>query len=156
MNRDMLPGDEKPSLAATGMSLAFWIDAETDPTREVAGFAGSLCVAVERPATGRGAWSAHLENPPSGGFAMASAAAALEMEDGAVVSSRIVLGGVAHAPHRTTGAEDTLAGAALEAAALDRVAGCEHGGGPQRRAAAVDLRADAAMALGAAVSAMAA
>ncbi len=47
-------------------------------------------------------------------FALASVAVALEMRDGVVADSRIVLGGVAPVPHRATEAEHTLLGSSLD------------------------------------------
>ena len=47
-------------------------------------------------------------------FALASVAVMLEMRDGVVADSRIVLGGVAPVPHRATEAEHMLLGATLD------------------------------------------
>ena len=45
-------------------------------------------------------------------FALVSVAAALELENGAIKSARIALGGVAHKPWRASKAEQALAGKA--------------------------------------------
>lgn len=69
-------------------------------------------------------------------FALASVAVALEMRDGVVADSRIVLGGVAPVPHRATEAEHTLLGSKLEEslitdaakAAVSKLSPLEHNG----------------------------
>lgn len=69
-------------------------------------------------------------------FALASVAVALEMRDGVVADSRIVLGGVAPVPYRATEAEHTLLGSALDdaliadaaKAAVGKLSPLEHNG----------------------------
>jgi xanthine dehydrogenase YagS FAD-binding subunit len=55
-------------------------------------------------------------------FAVASAAAALRIEDGRIIEARTALGGVAPKPWRTRAAEEVLAGARPEPAAFRRAA----------------------------------
>jgi carbon-monoxide dehydrogenase medium subunit len=53
-----------------------------------------------------------------GDFAIVAAAVALELDDGTCTAARVVLGGVADAPVRVAEAEEALAGATLDDAAL--------------------------------------
>jgi xanthine dehydrogenase YagS FAD-binding subunit len=55
-------------------------------------------------------------------FALVSLAAALEIEDGAVRSVRLALGGVAHKPWRAYKAENTMTGAAANRETFERAA----------------------------------
>jgi xanthine dehydrogenase YagS FAD-binding subunit len=87
---------------------------------------GELVVAVRLPAEAA-AFSAHsryfkVRERTSYAFAVASAAAALRFEGGAIVEARIALGGVAAKPWRARAAEEILAGARPEAAAFRRAA----------------------------------
>jgi xanthine dehydrogenase YagS FAD-binding subunit len=75
---------------------------------------GELIVAVRLPA-GAASFSAHarylkVRERTSYAFAVVSAAAALQIEGGAVVEARIALGGVALKPWRARAAEEMLAG----------------------------------------------
>lgn len=82
--------------------------------------------ATYRKAMDRKAWA----------FALASVAVMLEMRDGAIVDSRIVLGGVAPVPQRATEAEHMLLGARLDdevitdaaQAAVSKLAPLKHNG----------------------------
>ena len=55
-------------------------------------------------------------------FALVSVAVALEMRDGRIETARLALGGVAHKPWRSAGAEAVLAGEAPGRAAFERAA----------------------------------
>lgn len=70
---------------------------------------GELILALEVPPGPRSMRSAYAKSP-AGGFALASAAVALEILDGRVASARVALGGVAHRPWRSPEAEAALAG----------------------------------------------
>jgi len=82
-----------------------------DPRADTVLEEGELIVAIEVPSGPRAVGSAYAKSP-AGGFALASAAVALEVRDGLVVSSRVALGGVAHRPWRSHEAEAALAGSA--------------------------------------------
>ncbi len=82
-----------------------------DPRADTVLAEGELVLAMEVPPGPRAAASAYAKSP-AGGFALASAAVALEVRDGRVVSSRVALGGVAHRPWRSHEAEAALAGSA--------------------------------------------
>jgi xanthine dehydrogenase YagS FAD-binding subunit len=74
---------------------------------------GELIVAIELPASSFAAHSHYLKvrDRASYAFALVAVAAALEIDRGRIVQSRIVLGGVAHKPWRSREAEAALAGA---------------------------------------------
>ncbi|KUI44894.1 molybdopterin dehydrogenase [Mycobacterium sp. IS-1590] len=74
---------------------------------------GALITAVEIPPPPNGARSTYrkVRDRASYAFALTSVAAELVVDDGAVTSARIALGGVAHKPWRARRAEDVLAGA---------------------------------------------
>jgi xanthine dehydrogenase YagS FAD-binding subunit len=85
-----------------------------------------LIVAVRLP-DDAAAFSAHarylkIRERTSYAFAVASAAAALRIENGAIAEARIALGGVAPKPWRARAAEKILVGARPEAAAFRRAA----------------------------------
>jgi len=82
-----------------------------DPRADTVLEEDELIIALEMPPGPRAVRSAYAK-APAGGFALASAAVALEVRDGRVVSSRIALGGVAHRPWRAHEAEAALAGGA--------------------------------------------
>jgi xanthine dehydrogenase YagS FAD-binding subunit len=87
---------------------------------------GELIVAVRLPAEAA-AFSPNarylkVRERTSYAFAVVSAAAALRIEDGAIVEARIALGGVALKPWRARAAEQTLAGARADDAAFRRAA----------------------------------
>ncbi len=82
-----------------------------DPRADTVLEEGELIVALEVPSGPCAARSAYAKSP-AGGFALASAAVALEVRDGRVVSSHVALGGVAHRPWRSHEAEAALAGSA--------------------------------------------
>ena len=91
----------------------------TTPQRETALAAGELIVALRLPpeATGFRAHSRYLKlrERTSFAFALVSAAAALEIEDGVIRAARLALGGVAAKPWRARAAEALLIGAAPDA-----------------------------------------
>ena len=95
------------------------------PDKETVVAAGELVTHVTIPARRFAQRSAYvkLRDRASYEFALASAAAALDLHDGVVRDVRIALGGVATKPWRATAAEDVLRGgkadAAMFAAAAD-------------------------------------
>jgi len=74
---------------------------------------GELITAVEIPLLAAGWRSGYLKvrDRASYEFALASAAVALNLQDGVIASGRLALGGVATLPWRARGAEDVLRGA---------------------------------------------
>lgn len=86
-----------------------------DPTREHVLDADELILRIRVPATpaGRGSTYLKIRDRESYAFALASAAVALTVADGAVADCRIALGGVATRPWRAEEAERALRGAAL-------------------------------------------
>jgi xanthine dehydrogenase YagS FAD-binding subunit len=83
------------------------------PERETVLEHGELITAVELPAASFAARSHYLKvrDRASYEFALASAAVALEVEDGVIRTARLALGGVATRPWRAWSAEQTLVGA---------------------------------------------
>ncbi len=73
---------------------------------------GALITAVQIPAAPEGARSTYrkVRDRASYAFALTSVAAELVVDDGAVRSARIALGGVAHKPWRARRAEEALVG----------------------------------------------
>ncbi len=71
-----------------------------------------LITAVDLPAHAFAARSHYLKvrDRASYAFALVSVAAALDVQDGKILTARIALGGVAHKPWRATEAEEMLAG----------------------------------------------
>jgi xanthine dehydrogenase YagS FAD-binding subunit len=94
------------------------------PDRDTTLERGELIVAVEVPPLPSRARSLYLKvrERASFSFAVASVAAALDVEDGLVVDVRIALGGVAHAPWRAMRAEEALRGAPATAESFARAA----------------------------------
>ncbi len=80
--------------------------------------AGDLIVAIELPKPRFASNYAYikLRDRASYAFALASAAAALELRGGNIVEARLALGGVAHKPWRAAEAENFLKGKKAEAA----------------------------------------
>jgi xanthine dehydrogenase YagS FAD-binding subunit len=96
------------------------------PERETTLEPGELIVALRLPGTAR-SFAAHarylkLRERTSYAFAVVSAAAALQIEDGVVAAARIALGGVAAKPWRARAAEAVLAGASTGDAAFRHAA----------------------------------
>lgn len=83
-----------------------------------------LIVAVELPASPFAARSTYVKfrERSSYAFALASAAAAVQVRDGVVREARVCLGGVAPKPWRAYAAEEALAGRRFDAAAIDAAA----------------------------------
>lgn len=81
-----------------------------DPRADTVLEEGELILAVEVPPGLRAHRSAYTKAPPAGGFALASAAVALEIAEGRTASARVALGGVAHKPWRSAEAEAALVG----------------------------------------------
>jgi xanthine dehydrogenase YagS FAD-binding subunit len=91
---------------------AFYVSYGEDPAKENVLKRGDLVVAVEIP---RAAWLSHSKyikarDRSSYEFALASAAVAMNLEDGKVKNCRIALGGVATKPWRAHAAETALVG----------------------------------------------
>jgi xanthine dehydrogenase YagS FAD-binding subunit len=96
------------------------------PERETALEPGDLIVALRLPAEASG-FASHarylkLRERTSCAFAVVSAAAALELDDGTIRNARLALGGVAAKPWRAHAAEAVLAGAQANADAFWRAA----------------------------------
>lgn len=96
------------------------------PARETALSAGELITGLRLPAAARG-FAAHsrylkLRERTSYAFAVVSAAAALDLEDGRIRQARIALGAVAPKPWRALEAEASLVGAEPTAEAFARAA----------------------------------
>lgn len=96
------------------------------PERETVLEPGEMIVAVRLPGTAA-AFAANarylkVRERTSYAFAVASAAAALRMEQGRIAEARIALGGVALKPWRARAAEASLADARPDAAAFQRAA----------------------------------
>lgn len=94
----------------------FYVLPGTMPERETVLTPGDLIVAVRLPAEAA-AFARHarylkVRERTSYAFAVVSAAAALQLEDGRIVAARIALGGVALRPWRVPAAEAALVGAA--------------------------------------------
>ncbi|WKA30296.1 FAD binding domain-containing protein [Bradyrhizobium roseum] len=90
------------------------------PERDTVLEPGDLIVAVRLPPAAR-SFAAHaryikVRERTSYAFAMVSAAAALQIDNGSIVEARLALGGVAAKPWRARAAEQVLKGAAPEAA----------------------------------------
>jgi xanthine dehydrogenase YagS FAD-binding subunit len=96
------------------------------PEQETALQAGDLIVALRLPAEAAAfapnARYLKLRERMSYAFAVVSAAAALELEDGTVRGARLALGGVAAKPWRVRAAEDVLAGGQASETAFRRAA----------------------------------
>ena len=96
------------------------------PERESALEPGDLIVALRLPAeAARFATHARylkLRERTSFAFAVVSAAAALDLDNGAIRSARLALGGVAAKPWRARAAEDALAGVRPDVTAFRRAA----------------------------------
>ena len=90
-------------------------DPGDDPHADTVLMDGELILAIEVSPVPRAIRSVYAKAPPAGGFAMASAAVALEIVDGRIHSGRVSLGGVAHRPWRSVDAETELIGRAPEA-----------------------------------------
>ena len=84
-------------------------DPGDDPRADTVLEEGELILALEVPPSARAARSAYAK-APAGGFALASAAVALDMAEGRIRSASVALGGVAHRPWRAREAEAALAG----------------------------------------------
>jgi xanthine dehydrogenase YagS FAD-binding subunit len=91
----------------------FYISYGEDPARENVLEHGELITAVELPNTSFLARSHYLKirDRAAFEFALASVAAALEIEDGKITAARVALGGVATKPWRAFEAERILIGA---------------------------------------------
>ncbi|MGV0607009.1 FAD binding domain-containing protein [Mycolicibacterium sp. XJ1904] len=88
---------------------------------------GALITAVEIPAPPNGARSTYrkVRDRASYAFALASVAAELLVDDGAITSARVALGGVAHKPWRARRVEEVLTGAPATGDTFRRAADAE-------------------------------
>ena len=96
--------------------------AEGSPGAKAGVQPGDVITAILIPATPMGRRSVYLKvrDRQSYAFAVASAAVALQMEEGRVEDARVALGGVATKPWRSRSAETTLRGRPFtEALALE-------------------------------------
>ena len=77
---------------------------------------GDLIMAIEVPARieGRTSYYLKIRDRQSYEFALVSAAAAVAIDRGRIVSARLAMGGVAHKPWRLTAAEAALHGISLD------------------------------------------
>jgi xanthine dehydrogenase YagS FAD-binding subunit len=84
-----------------------------EPGRDTVLEHGELIVAVDLPPLPLARRSAYrkVRDRASYAFAVVSAAAALDVEDGVIRDARVAFGGLAHMPWRATAAEDALRGA---------------------------------------------
>lgn len=85
---------------------------------------GELITAIDLPAVPFARWSTYLKvrDRESYEFALASAAAALNVENGTVAEARLALGGVATKPWRARQAERVLIGAPADRETFERAA----------------------------------
>ena len=81
----------------------------SDPRADTVLDEGELILALEVPPGPRAARSAYAKSP-AGGFALASAAVALDIAEGRILSAAVALGGVSHRPWRSHEAEAALVG----------------------------------------------
>jgi xanthine dehydrogenase YagS FAD-binding subunit len=90
-------------------------DPGTKPEVETTLAPGELVLRIRVPKTGIGRASIYhkIRDRESYAFALASAAVALDMEDGTVRAARIAIGGLATRPWRSRAAEQALLGKAL-------------------------------------------
>lgn len=108
----------------------------TTPQMDTTLRADELITAVELPTAkfAANSWYLKVRDRQSYAFALVSVAAGLEMDDGRIKSATLALGGVAHKPWRSAGAEKALVGATAGAdvfrkaaeIALDGAKGYEH------------------------------
>jgi xanthine dehydrogenase YagS FAD-binding subunit len=90
----------------------FYVSYGDDAAKETVLQHGELITAVELPATAffRRSYYLKVRDRTSFEFALASAAAALEVKDGKITAARVALGGVATKPWRAAEAEKILVG----------------------------------------------
>jgi xanthine dehydrogenase YagS FAD-binding subunit len=94
------------------------------PQVETSLLPGELILSIDLPPSPYAQHSHYLKvrDRASYEFALVSVAAALDMQNGAVRSARLVLGGVAHKPWRVERAEKELVGTSLSTAGFARAA----------------------------------
>jgi len=107
--------------------LDFHLLPEDHPERETVMQPGELITAIELQPLPMAAHSSYrkVRDRASYAFALVSAAAALDIEDGVVKDVRLALGGVAHKPWRARIAEDALRGRPAGFAAFEAAAAAE-------------------------------
>jgi xanthine dehydrogenase YagS FAD-binding subunit len=105
------------------------------PERETILGAGELITAVDIPPLAYARRSAYVKvrDRASYAFALASAAVALDVRDGAIADARVALGGVATKPWRSREAERALIGRSLDAASFRTAADAALEGATPRR-----------------------
>jgi len=100
---------------------------DATPYRETTLSPGELIISVELPELPFVSKSCYVKvrDRASYEFALASAAAALNVKDGVVVDARLALGGIATKPWRAREAERVLKGAKAELATFETAADAE-------------------------------
>jgi len=84
---------------------------------------GEIVTAVLVPPAGKGQGAAYAKHPhPASRYAVAGAAAAVEIRDGKVSRASVVIGGVTARPVRAAAAEAVLTGKKADAAAIEAAA----------------------------------
>jgi xanthine dehydrogenase YagS FAD-binding subunit len=96
----------------------FFVSPRTDAKREHVLQRGEIVTEIVLPAPAPGLRSSYRKVRERGGwdFALASVALALRMQGGTVVDGRVVFGGVAPVPWRSTATEDAIRGKSIDAA----------------------------------------
>src|SRR5690606_590302 len=102
----------------------FFLHPGTDITRMTALRPNEILVGVRLPTNwaGKPYYFEKVADRKSWDFALVSIASTLDLAGGVVRSSRIVVGGVAARPLRLRAVEDSLNGASIDQAALERAA----------------------------------
>jgi xanthine dehydrogenase YagS FAD-binding subunit len=105
------------------------------PERETVLGAGELITAVDVPPLAYGPRSVYVKvrDRASYAFALASAAVALDVRDGAIADARVALGGIATKPWRSREAERALIGRPLNPASFRAAADAALAGAVPRR-----------------------
>jgi len=105
------------------------------PERETVLGAGELITAVDVPPLAYGQRSAYVKvrDRASYAFALASAAVALDVRDGAIADARVALGGIATKPWRSREAERALIGRPVNAVSFRAAADAALAGAVPRR-----------------------
>jgi xanthine dehydrogenase YagS FAD-binding subunit len=95
-----------------------------EPQRDTNLRHGEVILAIELPRSSfaKHAYYLKVRDRASYAFALVAVAVALEIDGGAIKRGRVVLGGVAHMPWRSRGAEAALAGSALSEETCRRAA----------------------------------
>ncbi|MBO9540580.1 xanthine dehydrogenase family protein subunit M [bacterium] len=113
----------------------FYLQPGATPHRETVLAHGEFIVALELPALSFGEGSRYLKvrDRATYEFALASAAVALDVQDGRIHQARVALGGVGTVPWRARAAEAALTGAPATTEAFERAAQAELASASPRR-----------------------